>query len=156
MGECEGLEAFAQHEVRALFGNHDGGGIGVARGHRRHNRGICDPQSTDTMYTQLIVDHGHVVVTHLGRAAGMVADAAGLPDIVVDLVVRRYMRTGGDFATAIRRKSGLSQNIPRKSYCLARPLQISTRRKQVGVETDRLVWIGRTQPNTAAAFRASL
>ena len=47
-----------EHQVRAFLADHDAGGIGVARDHGRHDRGVGDEQGLDTVRAQLRVDHG--------------------------------------------------------------------------------------------------
>jgi hypothetical protein len=37
------IAAGTQDHVGALFGDHDGGSVGIAGNHRRHDRGIDDP-----------------------------------------------------------------------------------------------------------------
>ena len=41
-----------------LLADHDGGRVGVARGQRRHDRGVGDAQPCDAAHAQAVVDHG--------------------------------------------------------------------------------------------------
>ena len=58
-----------EHQVRAFLADHDAGGIGVARDHGRHDRGVGDPQAKEAVHAQLRVDDRHGI--------GLWADHAG-------------------------------------------------------------------------------
>ena len=52
------LTARREDEVGALLADHDAGGVGVARDHGRHDRGVGDAQAKEAVDAQLGVDHG--------------------------------------------------------------------------------------------------
>ena len=49
------------HPVGHPFANHNCGGVGVGPRHLRHHRRIGNPQSLETLYTTLLIHHGHWV-----------------------------------------------------------------------------------------------
>ena len=59
-GKWRGLRLdVLQHHVRRLLADHDRRRVGVARGQRRHDRGIGDAQPGDAVHAQPRIDHGH-------------------------------------------------------------------------------------------------
>src|SRR5580692_5043526 len=81
-------------DIRTLFRDHDGGGMDIRRWHRRHDGGVHDPQGVDAANPQLTVDHRAVVLAHPAGAAGMKHGRADLADVVLDLLVALYVRSG--------------------------------------------------------------
>src|SRR5215472_12853029 len=51
------LAVLADH-IRAALGDHQGGRVGVARGDRRHDRGVDHAQGSDAAHPQARIDHG--------------------------------------------------------------------------------------------------
>ena len=51
----------APHPVGDTFHYHDPGHVGVGAGDVGHNRSIHYPQSLDSMYPTVLVNHGHEV-----------------------------------------------------------------------------------------------
>ena len=89
-----------QHHRRALGGDHDGGGVGVARRDGRHHRGVDHPQALKPAHPQAFVDHRQRIAgqAHLRRAHGMEdggADIAGRLDQIG--VAVGHLRAGAEF-----------------------------------------------------------
>ena len=63
--EC--LDAGQDHPS-GLFGDHQGRGVGIARGDGRHDRGIGNAKPFDAMDPKLVIHHRHRVApqAHLG------------------------------------------------------------------------------------------
>jgi hypothetical protein len=61
---CQCLPGPPNH-VRGLLGDHENAGVHVAYGHRRHDRGVRDPERLDPVDPELGIDDGRGIV---GRA----------------------------------------------------------------------------------------
>ena len=72
---------------RSFLGDHDRRRIGVGRGHRRHHRGVDDPQPLEPVHLELVVDDRHGVAPHHASAARVITGAAIAPRIVEQFVV---------------------------------------------------------------------
>src|SRR5262245_26835747 len=77
-GDLELRPGVLLDHVGPLLGHHDRGRIGVAGGHRRHDRGIYHPEARDAMHPQPVVDHRHRVAAHLAGADDVVGRLAGM------------------------------------------------------------------------------
>src|SRR3984957_2666752 len=67
--------------ISPLLGYHDRRGIGIARGYGRHDRGVYDPESGDTVHAQPVVHHRHGVAAHLAGADHVIGRLAGVAGV---------------------------------------------------------------------------
>ena len=56
------LPRILQDHIGGLFGDHDGGGVGIARHQVRHDRGVDHAQALDAANAQPLIDHGKGIV----------------------------------------------------------------------------------------------
>src|SRR5450756_649097 len=106
---CWGIDT--ADEVTGFFRDHDGWSIGVAADDRRHDRRVNHPQSPDTAHPAVRVDYTVIGVAHSTGAHRVVAGFHTLPDELVDLRIRLYLRTRREFFAAEGRQGGLRQDL---------------------------------------------
>src|ERR1700674_2477548 len=78
--------------VRSLLRDHDGGGVDIGRGDRRHHRGVGHAQAFDAANPQFGIDHGFVVAPHPASAARMIDRAGDPTDEAPDIVLLDNVR----------------------------------------------------------------
>ena len=95
------VRRLAEQEIGAALADHDGGGVGVARGHRRHDRGVGDAQAGDAVDGEVgRADHGAVVDAHLA-GADLVVVGDQVPHAVLEqFLVGAHVRARRDLAGA--------------------------------------------------------
>ncbi len=123
----------------------------VSGGDTRHDRGICDTKTFNPVDLELVIDHGHAVASHFGRA-GLVPVSDGRLSDEIDhpcpvsrarhCFARDQRREGvaiSEFATQLNRCQGCSH--------------VFRLTERVWFNQDRVVCIGAGEPQPATAFR---
>src|SRR5262249_39119381 len=111
----EALHVLADH-IRAALGDHQGGRVGVARGDRRHDRGVDYAQALDPAHAQARVDDRPAVGVRAhpagpDRVEDRGADVAGSAD---ELLVALEFLPGEELLGPVPRESRATRDAARE------------------------------------------
>src|SRR5579875_1207707 len=146
------LAVLADHR-RAFLRDHDGRRIGVARGDRRHDRGIDNAQAADAPHAQALVHDGESIASHLAGPDRVKDRGADLAGGAHQLLLALIVFAGAEFfgRETLQRAGGA--DAPRQADRLRRHAAIGGRGEIVRLDRRMRLGIGGADPHRAAAFR---
>src|ERR1700730_14492448 len=81
------------NQIRRLLGDHDRWRIRVAAHNRRHDRRVYDPQSLDTMHSEMGIDDRRLINSHLACAGRVPSRGGSAPNEGLDIRVAPQLRS---------------------------------------------------------------
>ncbi len=143
----------AEYGIAELFGDHDGGSIGVAVGHRRHDRCIHDAKSADSMDPALCVHNSpEIVACAHARGSGQVPLRGRVrSQMRVEILITLGVRTWKDFGSAKIRERGLVHQVPHQSNSAAHQFPVTVVLQVVQQDPGRAGRVGIAQGNGTPA-----
>ncbi|MNO49187.1 hypothetical protein D3C76_395330 [compost metagenome] len=142
--------------MRRLFGDHQGGGTGIAGRYLRHDRSISDTKTGDAMHAQLVIHNVHGTVAHAAgtdRVEDGGADlASGLEQFF--LALQRWARQ-----IFLGLESGEGRGLddaPGKANGIGSNPQVLRSTEVIGVDQRRAVHVGAADVDAPAAGRAQV
>jgi len=89
------------NQVSGFFGNHDGGGVGVASGDAGHDGGVHDAERFEAVDSELRVHDGEWVVAHFAGAGGVIESLGFGADEGFEVGVSAGLRAGMQFCAGV-------------------------------------------------------
>ena len=138
-------------QVGRLLGDHHHGGVDVAVGDEREDRGVDDAQAVDAVDPHRPrVDDGGLVDAHLRGARGVQGGLGVLADPVEDLLVGLDGGAGRELAVVERRERRLVEDVARDPDRLDPLLAVLRGREVVELHRGVLSRVGALDPHPAA------
>ena len=150
------LARILQDHVGRLLGDHNDGGVGIARYQIRHDGGIDDAQALDPAKAKPLIHHRERIVAHPAGRGRMIDRAAALPAKSQQILIAHNLRTrlGLLDHEGLERRRG--QNLAQDLQALDIDGAIGFGREVIDADFRRRHRVGALDAKRAAALRPHL
>jgi hypothetical protein len=139
---------FLSEDFCGTLADDDAGRHGIAGGHARHNRAVCNAKVFDPIDFKLTVYDRHRIAPHFRGTRLMVVSGRRIANEVFYWSSPKIARH--DFAFCEWSKRGRIANLATKFHVRYCGLQVIRVGQRIGLDLDRVVGVGSGQANLSA------